>query len=436
MIKNIITCLLMGCLFWAGLISCKKDNGFAHNPGAPIKIDSFIPQIGGAATEILISGANFSADSSGIQITINGHPLVIVGVNGHQAMAMIPKKCGTGHIVIHIGKDSVVSDSIFTYVYTHTVSTFAGNGTAGYADGQGTNAMFSFNNPNWYRSMGVAVDNNLNVYVADVGNHCVRKIDSLGNVTTLAGNHNTSGHTDGQGSSATFGYLYDLALDAAGNIYTADPIQYDIRKITPDGTTSTLGFGQQSPWCVAVDPTTGYVYYTGDNSPGNIYQITPGGTTTQVISGLNSPAGMAFDASGNLYAVIQGDQVIRKFAAGTWNATTIAGQTGVAGYVNGAGTQALFSDPWGLAVDAVGNLYVAGNGTWDGGTENPDQSIRYIEQGTWNVSTFAGSGTSGYVDAIGGAAAFAGPGGVAVDKNGTVYVLDKNNNRIRKIITE
>lgn len=436
MFKNIMNFLLTGSLFLAGLISCKKDNGFSHNPGAPIKIDSFIPQTGGAATEILISGGNFSADSSGIRVTINGHPLAIVGVNGHQVMAMVPKKCGSGHIVIYIGKDSITSDSVFTYRFTHTVSTLAGNGTAGFADGQGSNAMFSFNNPNWYRSMGVAVDNSLNVYVADVGNHCVRKIDSLGNVTTLAGNPNIAGHTDGKGSSATLGYPYDLTIDAAGNVYTVDPIQYDIRKITPDGTISTLGWGQQGPWSVAVDNTTGFVYYSSCSSPGNVYQINTSGVTSQVISGLNYPAGLAFDVSGNLFAVIQGDQVVRKFAAGSWNATTIAGQTGVGGYVNGPASQALFSNPWGLAVDAAGNCYVAGNGTWDGGTENPDQSIRYIEQATGNVSTFAGSGTSGYVDAIGGAAAFAGPGGVAVDKNGTVYVLDKNNNRIRKIVTE
>jgi hypothetical protein len=84
----------------------------------------------------------------------------------------------------------------------------------------------------------------------------------------------------------------------------------------------------------------------------------------------------------------------------------------------------------------AGNIYVAGNGTWDGGAYNPDQSIRQIAAGTYQVSTFAGSGVSGYTDAVGEAAAFRGPGGVAVDKNGTVYVLDKNNNCVRKIVSE
>jgi secreted PhoX family phosphatase len=127
--------------------------------------------------------------------------------------------------------------------------------------------------------------------------------------------------------------------------------------------------------------------------------------------------------------------VIRKFDAGTWNSTIIAGAEGVAGYADGHPQEARFSNPWGIAVDAAGNLYVAGNGTWDGGTYNPDQSIRMVQTGTWEVTTFAGSGTAGYVNAIGEAAAFSAPTGVTVDKNGTVYVLDKNNNRIRKIIS-
>jgi hypothetical protein len=296
--------------------------------------------------------------------------------------------------------------------------------------------MFNFNGEVWYRSMGLAVDGNLNVYVADPGNHCIRKIDSLGNVTTFAGNPNSSGYADGQGIAAKFSLPYDVALDADGNVYSVDPGNWDIRKISPDGNAVTWAWGGQAPWSVAVDKTTGYVYYSSCDPGGNVYQLTSQWNAAPVITGLNYPAGIDFDKTGNLYVSINGENVIRKFSAGTWDNSIIAGTQGAAGYVNATGTDAKFDHPWGLAIDPDGNVYVAGNGTWDGGTYNKDQSVRYIQSGTWNVSTFAGNGAAGYADAIGEAAAFNAPTGVAVDKNGTVYVLDKNNNRIRKIISE
>ncbi|MHA4811077.1 IPT/TIG domain-containing protein [Flavitalea flava] len=436
MIKKIITSILTGCLFVTGFWSCKKNNEFTHSAGAPMTIDNFTPTEGGGTTEMLITGSNFSADSAKIKVTINGLPLAIVAVNGNQVMAVVPKRCGSGHVVVSIGNDSVVSTGIFNYKFLRKVSTLAGSGKAGFQNAQGTDAQFDFSSQAWYRSLGLAVDDNLNVYLADPGNHCIRKIDSLGNVTTLAGNPNSSGYADGQGTAAKFSIPYDVTVDAEGNVWSADPGNWDIRKISPDGTATTWAWATQDPWAVAFDKTTGFVYYTGANSPGSIYQLTAQWTSTEVVSGLNYPAGIGFDRSGNLYAAINGDQVVEQFKAGTWEGNIIAGTPGAAGYLNGSGTTAKFSYPWGLAVDAPGNVYVAGNGTWDSGTSNADQSIRIIEAGTWEVSTFAGSGSAGYVDAVGEAASFSGPTGVAVDKNGTVYVLDKNNNRIRKIISE
>jgi sugar lactone lactonase YvrE len=417
-------------------VSCKKDEAFTHNPGAAMTIDDFTAKQGGGGTEILITGSNFSTDTSQVEVTINGNKLAIIGANATQVMAVVPKKCGSGNIVVKIGSDSAVSAGIFNYVFTRTVSTLAGNGTAGFANGAGADAMFNFNGEIWYRSMGLVVDDNLNVYVADPGNHCIRKIDSMGNVSTFAGNPGNSGYADGQGTAAKFSLPYDLAIDAEGNIYSVDPGNWDIRKISPDGNAVTWAWGWQAPWSVDVDKTTGYVYYSSCDGSGNVHQVPSQWNTNVVVSGLNYPAGIKFDKDGNLYASINGENVIRKFTAGTWESSIIAGQQWTAGYLNATGTEAKFDHPWGLAVDADGNIYVAGNGTWDGGTYNTDQSVRYIQSGTWNVSTFAGSGTAGYADAIGEAAAFSAPTGVAVDKNGTLYVLDKNNNRVRKIVSE
>jgi len=432
-IKIFLVVILSGLA--AGMLSCKKDAGTGHNPGSPIKVDSFTATSGGVGTEILISGSNFSSDTAQLDVIINGHKLAVVGANTRQIMAVIPAKCGSGNVIVKIGGDSAVSTGIFNYVFSRVVSTLAGDGTAGFANGDAASARFNFSGQNWYRSQGIVVDDNLNVYVADPGNHCIRKIDSLGNVSTLVGDPTTSGYADGQGSAAKFSLPYDLTLDADGNLYSADAGNWDIRKISPDGTAVTWAWGNQAPWTVSVDRTTGYVYYSSCDNPGNVYQITAQSTTNQVISGLNYPAGIKFDDTGNLYVSCNGDQVIYKFDAGTWNKTLIAGTMGSAGYVNGPGAAAKFAYPWGLAIDGDGNLLLGENGTWNGDPANPDQSIRFIAAGSRDVSTFAGGSSAGYADGIGEAASFSAPIGVAVDKNGTVYVLDKNNNRIRKIIS-
>jgi len=437
MFKNINAYILIGCLLlMTCTVGCKKESGGnGHNAGEPIVINEFLPVQGGGGTEVLFTGSNYINDTNQVTVTLNGKPLKVVGVNGSQIMAVVPKKAGSGHFVVKIGDDSVVSTGIFNYVYTRTVSTFAGNGTAGFANGKGTDAMFNLGGANWYRSMGIVVDDKLNVFVADPGNHCIRKIDSNANVTTFCGTA-VSGYSDGKGTAARFSLPYDLTFDASGNLWCVDPGNWDIRKIEPDGTAVTWAWGSEAPWSVAFDKKTGTVYWAGCSSPGSVYPINAQWSVgTPILTGLNYPAGIKFDNSGNLYVSMHGDNMIKKYKAATWSAVATAG-SGLAGYANGAPAVAKFANPWGLAVDAGGNVYVATNGTWDGSVINADQAIRYIDGTTFNVSTFAGSNNAGYADAVGEAAAFSAPTGVAVDKNGTVYVLDKNNNRIRKIISE
>jgi sugar lactone lactonase YvrE len=297
---------------------------------------------------------------------------------------------------------------------------------------------------------GVAVDAAGNLYVADTGNHTIRKITPAGVVSTLAGLAGSSGSADGTGSAARFNVPRGLAVDAAGNVYVADTFNETIRKITPAGVASTLaglagnggsadGTGSAArfsgPSGVAVD-AAGNVY-VADTFNQTIRKITPAGDVT-TLAGLagsagsidgtgsaarfNTPRRVAADAVGNVY-VAELNHVIRRITpAGV--VSTLAGLAGVVGSADGTGSAARFADPQGVAVDAADNVYVA---------DTANNTIRKITP-AGVVTTLAGlAGSSGSSDGTGSAARFTSPRGVAVDAAGNVYVADRNNGAIRKI---
>ncbi len=259
------------------------------------------------------------------------------------------------------------------------VSTFAGTmGTAGSRDDSSLNAQFN-------RPLGVAFDPGGNLFVADTRNHTIRKITPDGIVSTFAGFAGVSGTNDGVGTNALFNTPFSLAIDTQTNVYVADTLNHMIRKITPDGMVTTLagtpgvlgtnnGVGLQAkfafPEGIAVDPD-GNVFVSDDDDF-TIRKITPDGTVT-TFSGVpgsigssdgtdaarfNFPFGLAIDSSRNLYLMDTANHTIRKITpAGA--VTTLAGVAGVAGNVDGTGSDARFSRPAGVAVDANGNLYIS-----------------------------------------------------------------------------
>ena len=316
---------------------------------------------------------------------------------------------------------------------TGQVTTLAGSGQSGYADGASISAQFSFSN-------GIAVDASGNVYVADAGNRRIRKITSTGQVTTLAGS-GMLGSADGVSTSAQFASPNGVAVDAVGNVYVADNGNQCVRKITSTGQVSTLaGSGQSgygdgantsaqfsSPNSVAVD-TCGNVY-VGDSGNRRIRKITLTGQVTTLAglgqsgasSQFSTPYGVAVDAAGNVYVADYFNHCIRKITS-TGQVTTLAG-SGQPGYSNGVGISAQFYYPYGVVVDAAGNVYVADAG---------NHRIRKITS-TGHVTTLAGMGILGFADGVGTSAEFNNPYGTAVDASGNVFVGDTRNHRIRKI---
>ncbi|CAN5504793.1 hypothetical protein BH10ACT2_BH10ACT2_10620 [soil metagenome] len=316
--------------------------------------------------------------------------------------------------------------------FRNLVTTFAGDGSASTGDGALGQLLYP---------QAVAVDAAGNLYVADA--FLIRKITPAGVITTLAGS--TKGFADGTGAAAQFGPIAGLAVDTAGNVYAADNNNHRIRKITPAGVVTTLaGDGTPSyadgpgaaahfltPWGVAVD-AAGNVY-VGDAGNNRIRKITPAGDVTTLAgqsdfgtsdgtgseAHFNAPFGVAVDAVGNVYVTDHGNHRIRKITpAGV--VTTTAGSS--AGFADGTGTDARFDEPDGIAVDSAGNLYIADVG---------NHRIRKITP-AGVVTTIAGS-TPGYLDGQGTSAQFNGPQGVAVDSAGNLYVSDSDNYRIRQI---
>lgn len=247
-------------------------------------------------------------------------------------------------------------------------------------------------------SVTLGRDSSGNVYFADTMNNTIRRITPAGVVSTIAGSPGGQGSDDGTGGNARFLAPAGVAVDSSGNIYVADSGNFTIRKITPAGVVTTLAGTARA-----------------------------GGSTnaTGAAARFLNPSGIAVDANGNLYVTDTANHTIRKITSGGV-VTTLAGSPGSAGTADGAGSQARFSEPTGIAVDAAGNVYVADTG---------NHAIRKISPGG-TVSTIAGAkGTSGSADGTGTAALFNEPHGITVDASGSLYIADTGNNTIRRAVT-
>lgn len=316
------------------------------------------------------------------------------------------------------------------------VSTVAGNGTQGYLDGPALSAEFQL-------AWNPAVDASGNIYVSDHYDDRVRKITPAGMVSTLAGT-GVPGFKDGPGDSAQFSNLAGITTDAQGNVYVADFSNSRIRKITPAGVVSTFAGGAfgyldgpavsakfLEPWGVTADGQGNF--FVADTYNNRIRKISAAGTVSTVAgngtAGLtdgpaataqfNYPYGVALDAQGNIYVADTYNNVVRKItSAGV--VSTLAG-TGVAGFNDGPGATAQFNSVTGITIDNKGNLYVV---------DNANNRIRMITP-AGVVSTIAGNGTGGRVDGPGPTAQFGNPYGICIDTQGNLYV--GQNTYIRKI---
>ncbi len=274
-------------------------------------------------------------------------------------------------------------------------------------------------------------------------------------ITTFAGAAVEKGSIDGTGGEARFYSPPGVAMDGSGNLYVADGGNNTIRRIRPGGSVTTLagldgspgssdGAGSTArfdgPSGVAADGLGNvFVADTNNHTIRKIVVATGAVTTLAGSSGqagntngtgpaarFYQPFGLAADASGNVYVAEPAYNTIRKIVVATGEVTALAGWPGLKGTSDGKGMAAQFNGPRGVAADGSGNLYVADTG---------NHTIRQIVLTTAVVSTVAGlARTSGSADGTGTAALFAGPSGVAADGSGNVYVADTGNSTIRRMV--
>lgn len=304
------------------------------------------------------------------------------------------------------------------------VSTYAGfmldantdaNGipSGGWNDGSKQAAVF--NSPS-----GMDTDSEGNVYIADTENHVIRKISKDGTVSTIAGD-GILGHKDGDGTGARFYHPQDVAVAADGTLYVADTLNHLIRQISPDGQVTTLN----APSDRVAQIMAGQAVPAGDYADGKLSA-----------SKFNEPTSIAIDNKGNLYVSDTGNHVIRYIDLAEGTVTTAAGLSqgekpvyakgalyAEGGYFDGSSSEARFHSPRGIAITKEQGLIIA---------DSLNHTIRYLVNG--QMSTIAGVPAQfGHADGINGHNLLHRPTDVAVLPNGSLLIADSYNNQIREL---
>jgi len=419
---------------------------------ANFSITELVPSIVGIGYPLIIKGRLFDPIPGNNLVTINGLQVPGLAATDSQLIVQVPAApvmASSGKVVVTTSKGRIYTSANDLIVKKATVTTIGGfqalslqgptdgplnvatflytgmaffdpNGTFYFIDeevirkitpdGMVSTVAGAWNRPgntdgpvstaSFLEIGGIAMDKTGNIYVSNSGYGNIRKIDVNGNVTSIAGQPAAPpGWHDGTGSAASFNNPQGIAVDANNNVYVADCDNNLIRKISPAGEVTTFA--------------------------GNILRIGGWGDGQGTNAFLNKPTGMVIDQAGNLYVTEPKNSLVRKITPAGY-VTTLAGTGGVVGNADGQGAAASFDQPTGIALDANGNIYV---------TDYNGARIRMITPGGM-VTTLAGNSSSASADGIGFYSLFGNPNGIAVNKNGIIYVLDFWTRMLRKIVVQ
>lgn len=328
------------------------------------------------------------------------------------------------------------------------VSYYVGSGFKGFKNGIGKDALL--NQPN-----GLAVDKQGNLYIADQGNNCIRKVTPDGVVTVYAGSR-TAGFKDGPANEARFNGPCGMTVDEKGNLFVCDYYNHCIRKIDPNGIVSTYaGIGLEgykdgkadqamfhSPLAVVADKQGNL--YVGDFENHAIRKISTDRTVSTFVGGkmgnkdgtgeyaqIAGPASLSMDKQGNIFLVDVYNSSIRKITPSGYTTTVLSkdlkgfvDSTIVIGKINFRSSGLGSGNGGGIMVDDDGDLYIA---------DGPGNVVLFVNMSSKVVKFLAGNGTPGLVDGEGLRARFNNPIELARDPRGYIYVADFNNHAVRKI---
>ncbi|MEK6154009.1 sterol desaturase family protein [Flavobacteriaceae bacterium 3-367] len=444
-VSKVLGLLVLVCF----ALGCSKDDGIEvvpdpvqenlepeSQPETPTSsIDEVTPLRGPKGTLVTITGANFGTDLENVKVTFNRKAASILKLEDTLIEVEVPAGALSGNIQVNTANSALLA-AVFTYEFTTEVSTLAGE-DKGLADGTLAEAKFA-------SPMDVVMDSQGNMYIADSENHRIRRVTPQGVVSTFAGG--TQGYNDGPALTAQFDHPMGLAIDLQGNLYVADNWNHKIRKITPDGSVGTIaGIGPgledgltdkalfKFPRDIVVDAQgTIYVADTGNHrirkivdTPGDFLVSTLAGSSKGHADGVGTaakffrPTGIVMFDSGRLLVADTENHRIRIL--------TLDGATGTLtgsdpGFADGTQEEAKFLFPSYLVSDGAGSFYIS---------DTFNHKVRKLApDGT--VSTVAGN-TFGLVDGKAENAKFHTPLGLTVDAEGAIYVIDNGNHRIRKI---
>lgn len=338
--------------------------------------------------------------------------------------------------------------SFSLYSQKAIVSYYVGSGFRGFKNGVGKEALL--NSPN-----GLTVDAQGNLYIADQGNNCIRKVTPDGTVSVYAGSK-TAGFKDGPASEARFNGPCGMTVDSKGNLFVCDYYNHCIRKITPNGQVTTYaGIGLEGykdgkadqamfnqPLAVTCDKQGNL--YVGDFENHAIRKITPDGQVSTFVGGkkgfkdgtgeyaqIAGPASITIDKDGNLFIIDVYNSAIRKITPSGYTTTLLSkdlkgfvDSTIVIGQLTFQSSGFGSGNGGGILVDNDGDLYIA---------DGPGNVVLYVNMSAKVVKVLAGNGNPGLIDGEGFKARFNNPIELAKDPRGYIYVCDFNNHAVRKV---